>query len=299
MRIGVGCGTVCVRYPTPPRPPSASVPESRSRRPFLVRSLSRRWRRVPNVSMRAIRCRRPDRARAARRASRPRSQRPARVPVGCVAQPRDGKPLSARLCRPRRHLRAGRRGEPASRDLRVRNRAGRHRLDRYRGVQPRAAATRNLGLPGEAGLGRRRPRSRNRRRGRPSGATYAGRVVTFVGSSGSGNSTLVAAVAHGIAADGRAALVVDLDPVSGKIPAVLGAEARAGLPELLESLAVEATSEPEPAIEAERLEALTVPVASGISLIGYPRAGSLPEGPPRRRFARSSGISRTGRMSCW
>ena len=108
---------------------------------------------------------------------------------------------------------------------------------------------------------------------------YAGRVVAFVGSPGSGTSTLVAAVAHGIAAEGRVSAVVDLDPVSGKIPAVLGVGPRDGLSELLDSLAVDESAETEPSIDPDRLEALCTPVASGVTLIGYPPAGPLPERP--------------------
>ena len=47
---------------------------------------------------------------------------------------------------------------------------------------------------------------------------YAGEVIAFAGSPGSGTSTLVAAVARGIVADGRVVSVVDLDPMSGKLP---------------------------------------------------------------------------------
>ena len=108
---------------------------------------------------------------------------------------------------------------------------------------------------------------------------YAGRVVAFFGSPGSGTSTLIAAAAHGIAAQGRTVSVVDLDPVSGKIPAALGAEPRDGLSELLDSLAVSESAEADPPIDLERLEALCAPVAAGISLIGYPPAGLLPERP--------------------
>ena len=108
---------------------------------------------------------------------------------------------------------------------------------------------------------------------------YAGRVVTFLGSPGSGTSTLVAAVAHGIAAEGRASAVVDLDPVSGKIPAALGVGPQGGLSELLHSLAADESAETETSIDPERLEALCTPVATGVSLIGYPPAGPLPGQP--------------------
>ena len=47
---------------------------------------------------------------------------------------------------------------------------------------------------------------------------YAGDVIAFAGSPGSGVSTLVAAVARGVAADGRTASVVDLDLFPGSCP---------------------------------------------------------------------------------
>ena len=52
---------------------------------------------------------------------------------------------------------------------------------------------------------------------------YAGRVVAFVGTAGSGTSTPVAAIARGVAADGRSASVVDLDPASGALSTLLDA----------------------------------------------------------------------------
>lgn len=108
---------------------------------------------------------------------------------------------------------------------------------------------------------------------------YAGRVVAFVGSPGSGTSTVVAAVAHGIAVDGRSASVVDLDPVSGKIPTLLGTKPRNGLSALLSSLGSEKSEDTEPSIDPGQLEATSTPVAPGVSLIGYPLAGPLPERP--------------------
>ena len=56
----------------------------------------------------------------------------------------------------------------------------------------------------------------------PAERAYAGRVVAFAGSAGSGISTLVAAIARAIAADGRTASVVDLDPVAARLPGLLG-----------------------------------------------------------------------------
>ncbi len=113
----------------------------------------------------------------------------------------------------------------------------------------------------------------------PPEQAYAGRVVTFVGSAGSGTSTVVSAVAHGIAAGGRTASVVDLDPVSGRVPALLATEPMGGLSALLSSLDPQDAEGVEPSIDFETIDAITAPVVPGISLIGYPLAGALPERP--------------------
>ena len=63
--------------------------------------------------------------------------------------------------------------------------------------------------------------------------SYAGRVVAFSGSAGSGTSTLVAGIARALAAKGRTASVVDLDPISPRLPALLGVEPADGLSALL------------------------------------------------------------------
>ena len=118
---------------------------------------------------------------------------------------------------------------------------------------------------------------------------YAGRVVAFAGSPGSGTSTLVAAVARGVAADGRSASVVDLDPVGGKVAALLDVEAEDGLPGLLAAPGADASSDPEPAapaalavpaVDPAGIDGISVAAAPGISLIGYPAAGPLPERAP-------------------
>ncbi|MDE0058720.1 MAG: hypothetical protein OXI22_00735 [Defluviicoccus sp.] len=113
----------------------------------------------------------------------------------------------------------------------------------------------------------------------PPEVDYAGRVVTFAGSAGSGTSTVVSAVAHGIAAGGRSASVVDLDPVSGKIPALLATEPKGSLSVLLDSLAPLSSDGADPPVDLEKLDAVTTPVAPGVSLIGYPLAGTLPRRP--------------------
>ncbi len=112
---------------------------------------------------------------------------------------------------------------------------------------------------------------------------YAGKVIAFAGSPGSGTSTLVAAVARGIAADGRTASVVDLDPVSGRLPPLLGAEPVGGLPALLGTPAAAAAAiaegegegDAELEIDPDRIGGLTTPAAPGISLVAHPPAAGL------------------------
>lgn len=113
----------------------------------------------------------------------------------------------------------------------------------------------------------------------PADQPYAGRVVAFVGSPGSGTSTVIAAVAHGIAAEGRSASVVDLDPVSGKVSVALETHPRKGLSEILTSLEMAGSAETEPSIDPAKLEAASTPVSAGVSLIGYPLDGPLPGRP--------------------
>ena len=109
---------------------------------------------------------------------------------------------------------------------------------------------------------------------------YAGRVVAFVGSPGSGTSTLAAAAALGIAADGRTVSIVDLDAVSSKVSALFETHPRTGLAELLAALEEDASGDDESPVDLERLAAIAAPVAEGVSLVGYPQSGPLPERPP-------------------
>ena len=120
---------------------------------------------------------------------------------------------------------------------------------------------------------------------------YAGRVVAFADTAGCGASTLVAAIARGMAAGGRTASVVDLDPVSGTLSTLLGAEPAGDLPALLatlgsgqldsdQALDLDEPVEPDPSISPERLDSICAPAgAAGISLVAYPSAGLLPEAP--------------------
>ena len=109
---------------------------------------------------------------------------------------------------------------------------------------------------------------------------YAGRVVAFAGSRGSGTSTLVAAFARAVVEDGRTVSVVDLDPVSAKLAALLEVEPRDGLPLLLSSTGPETDGEVRPQIDPGKLDEIAAPDAPGISLIAYPSAGPLCAAPP-------------------
>ena len=117
--------------------------------------------------------------------------------------------------------------------------------------------------------------------------TYAGSVIIFAGASGSGVSTLVAATARGIKADGRTALVVNLDPISHSISSLLGAREPAGslaslLAELDPGLEVdpdEDLADSETIVSAEQLESVCARAVPGISVVAYPRSGPLPPSP--------------------
>lgn len=109
--------------------------------------------------------------------------------------------------------------------------------------------------------------------------SYAGRVITFSGSAGSGTSTLVAGIARTLAAEGRTASVVDLDPVSGRIPALLGVEPADGLPALLAALDTGAPADAEAGNIAERVDLVCTPADAALSVIAYAPTGSLSPAP--------------------
>ena len=120
---------------------------------------------------------------------------------------------------------------------------------------------------------------------------YAGRVITFAGSAGCGVSTLVAAIASGVAAGSRTASVVDLDPGSVALPTLLGAEPAGDLAALLATLGPGASDtdrplepdgppEPDALIDPELLEGVCAPTDTrGVSLVAYPGTGPMPESP--------------------
>lgn len=117
---------------------------------------------------------------------------------------------------------------------------------------------------------------------------YAGRVLAFSGSAGSGVSTLVAALARSIGAADRSALIVDLNPASGVLPTLLGAAPAGDLPALLAALdtaAPESAEESEAApavdlsINSELIDSICAPAGDGISLVACSPSGPLPESP--------------------
>lgn len=106
---------------------------------------------------------------------------------------------------------------------------------------------------------------------------YAGDIIAFAGSPGSGVSTLVAAIARSVAAEGRTVSIVDVDPMSGKLARLLGVEPADGLSSLPASLGPDAAEHAEPQFDADRIDGMSVDAAPGISLLAYPPAGPLPE----------------------
>lgn len=121
---------------------------------------------------------------------------------------------------------------------------------------------------------------------------YAGRVIAFAGTAGSGASTLVAAIARGVAAGGRTAAVVDLNPASGTLAQLLDAAPAGDLAAVLATIAAarpdaDESSDPDETLDAEPtpspelLDSVCAPSGTaGVSLIAYPPTGPLPESPP-------------------
>ena len=120
---------------------------------------------------------------------------------------------------------------------------------------------------------------------------YAGHVVAFAGTAGSGVSTLVAAVARSAAAGGSSTAVVDLDPAAGALPFRLGAEPAGDLATLLAALDPGPPPEPDeavgpgepaggaPSLGPGGIDEISAPAGAGIALVAYPPAGPLPAPP--------------------
>ena len=123
---------------------------------------------------------------------------------------------------------------------------------------------------------------------------YAGRVVAFAGTAGSGASTLIAAIARSVATGGGTASVVDLDPVSGRLSTLLGATPAGGLADLLATLDTDEAggreppdpdappdSDAEPTLSPEQLDGVSVAAdTAGISVVAYDPEGPVPDAPP-------------------
>ena len=121
---------------------------------------------------------------------------------------------------------------------------------------------------------------------------YAGRVIAFAGTAGSGVSTLVEAIARGVAAGGRTSLVVDLNPGSVALPTLLDTEPAGDLAAVLtscgldqrdagESLGADEPLDAGPLLTPELLDSVCAPAGTaGISLVAYPAVGPLPEAAP-------------------
>ena len=126
---------------------------------------------------------------------------------------------------------------------------------------------------------------------------YAGRVIAFAGTAGSGAATLVAAIARGVAAGGRTATVADLNPASGSLSNLLDATPAGDLSALLATLdagryspdetpgtgeapGTDEALDTEPTLSAGQLDSIRAPSATaGVSLVAYPPSGPL-SGPP-------------------
>ena len=117
----------------------------------------------------------------------------------------------------------------------------------------------------------------------PSERAYAGRVVAFTGTAGSGVSTLVATVAQQAFARRRTVTVLDLDPLSGRLGALLDAPPGGDLSALLAMLGAGEAQGQSPEgispVDLDPVSAVCVPAQPGVSLVSYPFAGVLPAAP--------------------
>ena len=110
--------------------------------------------------------------------------------------------------------------------------------------------------------------------------SYAGRVIAFAGSAGSGTATLVAEAARSIAGEGRTVSVVDLEPVSGRLAPLLGVEPADGLSALLDALGSETAGDGHgPIVTPEQVDTVCALADTGLSLIAYAPGAALPPTP--------------------
>ena len=125
---------------------------------------------------------------------------------------------------------------------------------------------------------------------------HAGRVVACGGTAGAGLSSLVLAIARGIAEAGRTVLCVDLDPVAGRARSLTATQPGMALDATLFRLEAELQAQEdddgdESATEEGPLRTeidarLAVPVQPGLGLVAFPESESLPEEPPTGRSVR-------------
>ena len=124
---------------------------------------------------------------------------------------------------------------------------------------------------------------------------HAGRIVACSGTAGAGLSSLVLAIARGIAEAGRTVLCVDLDPVAGRARSLAATRPNMALDATLFRLEAELQAQEEDdekfATEETPLHTeidarLAVPVQPGLGLVAFPEPESLPEEPPTGRSVR-------------
>ena len=108
---------------------------------------------------------------------------------------------------------------------------------------------------------------------------YAGRVIAFSGTAGSGTATLVAAIARAVAADGLSTSVVDLDPVSGRLSALLDTNPADGLAALLDAFETHEPMDFKTTIATDSVDRVCAQVDAGLSLISYSLSSKLPPSP--------------------
>ena len=127
---------------------------------------------------------------------------------------------------------------------------------------------------------------------------HAGRVVVCSGTAGVGLSSLVLAIARGIAESARTVLCVDLDPVAGRARSLTGTQPNMALDATLfrleaelqlkeEKEADEGGGEPEDApLRTEVNARLATPVQPGLGLVAFPAPDGSLEEPPTTRSVR-------------
>ena len=125
---------------------------------------------------------------------------------------------------------------------------------------------------------------------------HAGRIVACSGTAGVGLSSLVLAIARGVAEAGRTVLCVDFDPIAGRARSLTATQPNMALDATLFRLEAELQAheeddekkfvEEEAPLRTEIDTRLAVPVQPGLGLVAFPESQSLPEEPPTGRSVR-------------